>query len=355
MPATVALIDMKKHGQDSMNEAVKLLGGLKDLNKAKRQAVIKMGVFHHGFPQYTSVDVTKQIVDIFDRTSKVYLVESDNYRGTGDERLQLWKDVFDTRVMPFNLSTDVNTRPVTIDNPIREVVIDLSHILFKPNVFVSTHVLRSYTKGSVLKNLFGLPPEVKKAQYHKNEIFYNLLTTLYEAIGGIDLAVLDGSSYHHKFSGVHIPTDLLIVGRDAVAVETVGYALSGHKSNKIETIQAFVEKGLGEGNLDSIEILGADFNFARNRVKAAIRQAKIEEKKVPEPWSASKSVNELIEANYFKLPHKRTREDVMKVLVHTDSRAGGREEMIYTTLQRRVKSGKLEGKKESNVWFYWTK
>ena len=354
MVVDVALIDMKKHKSSSMKEATRLLGGLKDLNTPKKEVVIKMGVFHHGFRQYTTVDVTKQIVDVFDKSPFIHLVESDNYRGTADERLEVWKDVFNKRVRPFNLSTDQKTSVIQVENPIRNVTINLSHILFKPNVFVSTHVLRSYAKGSVLKNLFGLPPEVKKAQYHKNEIFYNLLTTLYEAIGGIDLAVLDGSQYHHKFAGISIPTDILIVGRDAVAVDTVGYALCGYKAQKIETIQAFVEKGLGEGNMDSIRIVGADFDEMRNRVKEAMKQAKIEEKKGPKPWSASKSVNELIKKQYFKLPNKRSRGDVMEVLIKDDSRAMGREQMIYTTLQRRVKVGILQGKKGSEGWLYWT-
>lgn len=354
MTADVALIDMKKHGSNSMMKAAELLGGFKEINTRKREVVLKMGVFHHGFPQYTTVDVTRQIIDVFDKAKRIHLVESDNYRGTGDERLQLWKELFNERVQPFNLSTDEEIHPTEVDNPIRDITIDLSHLLLKPNVFVSTHVLRSYTKGSVLKNLYGLPPEVQKAQYHKNEIFYNLLTTLFEVIGGIDLAVLDGSKYHHKFSGISLPVDILVVGRDAVAVETIGYALCGHKPTKIDTIQAFVEKGLGEGDLDAIQVLGADFDEIQSRVKDAMKKAKIEEKKLPKPWSPAKSVSDLIKSGYFKTPERRTREDVMKVLIHADSRAKGREKMIYATLQRRVTSGLLQGEKGPDGWFYWT-
>jgi len=69
----------------------------------------------------------------------------------------------------------------------------LSHILFKTNVFVKTHILRSLEKGSILKSLFGCVSDPKKAKFHKNEIFYTLLADVYETIGGIDLAVLDGT------------------------------------------------------------------------------------------------------------------------------------------------------------------
>jgi hypothetical protein len=278
-------------------------------------------------------------------------VESDNYRGTGDERLQLWREVFNGRVMPFNLSTDDDTRPVNIENPIREIVIDLSHILFKPNVFITTHVLRSYTKGSVLKNLFGLPPMVKKATFHKNEIFHSLLTTLFEVIGGVDLAVLDGSSYHHGFSGLHVPADLLIVGRDAVAVETVGYALMGQKIEKLKTIQAFVEKGLGEGSMDSIDVVGASFDDMKDRMKDAVKKANAIQRRGPKRWSAAQSINSLIKDGFFK--KKRSQEEVIKILIKTDTRAEDRESSIVATLRRRVKSGILEREKQPTGWIYW--
>jgi uncharacterized protein (DUF362 family) len=348
----VALIDMKEFGTSSMREAARLLGGLKDINTSKREVLIKLGVFHHGFPQHTTVDVTDQIVSIFDKAPQVYLAESDNYRGTGDERLQIWKSLFTERVLPYNLSNDEDTRVVEVKNPIKEVRIDLSHLVFKPTVFVSTHVLRSYTKGSVLKNLFGLTPIVKKAQYHRNEIFNNLLTTLYQAIGGIDLAVLDASSYHHKFSGVRSPTDLLVVGRDAVVVETVGYALCGQKIEEIGTIQAFVEKGLGQGDMDSIQILGADFDQMRSRVKSAIKDAQRKEKSMPTAWSASRAVDALIKEGFFT-PQHRTLQEVEKALIKMDARAVDSTKSIYGTLQRRVKMEKLRSEKHPDGIVYW--
>lgn len=74
-------------------------------------------------------------------------------------------------------------------------------------------MMRTYERGSILKNLFGLPPTNKMVQYHKNEIFYPLPTTLYEAIGGIDLAVLDATYFTHSFKekSTSVQTDALLV------------------------------------------------------------------------------------------------------------------------------------------------
>jgi len=66
-----------------------------------------------------------------------------------------------------------------------------SHILFKPRVFVCTHALRRYERGTILKNLFGLAAKRKRARFHKKPV--SGLLDAYETVGGIDLAVLDAT------------------------------------------------------------------------------------------------------------------------------------------------------------------
>ena len=120
----------------------------------------------------------------------------------------------------------------------------ISPLLMKPNVLVSTHILRSFDKGSILKNLFGCTPMVKKAKYHKDELYPALLADLFEASGGIDLAVMDGSLLHFNATEKSVPAGILIVGRDAVAVETVGAVIAGLKPEKMPAIAEFVRRGL---------------------------------------------------------------------------------------------------------------
>ncbi len=349
MGSVVAIVDLKKDRQKGLRDAIDLIGGIDDINEPERDVVVKVGVFSVDGPHHSSVEVVDWIVKSFDRVPKVYLAESDNYQGTGTDRLQLWKDLFNERIVPFDLSLDTDTTPINIENPIREVVIDLSHIVFKPNVFVSTHVLRSYSKGSILKNLFGLPPIVKKAQFHKNEIFHVLLADLYQAIGGIDLAVLDGTHFAGK--NASIPTDILVVGRDAVAVEAIGLKLAGNKPEKNKTIEEFVKRGYGEGSLDNIEIVGTSLDMMIERCKTAISELKLKSK---DAWSPALSINSLIKRGFFKHPGGRTKEDVEKALIEDDARAEGQSKMIYATLKRRVKMGVLEGERNPDGWRFWS-
>lgn len=268
MSSKVAILQFSKNETEVFRKAIQLIGGIDDLNSAKKAVIIKIGVFSHKTDNHTSVNVVKAIIDSFRDAPKIYLIESDNYRGKGLERLQIWKELFTSQVMPFNISDDTNTRRVRIGNQ----EMNLSHILFKPNIFVNTHILRNFQKGSILKNLFGCISDPKKAKYHKNEVFYPLLSDIYEVVGGIDLAVLDGTYLWREAGDIRLPMNTILVGRDAIAVETVGAILAGLTPEKMPVIQEFVQRGLGEKDLDKIEILGVSFECIKKKFASALKK-----------------------------------------------------------------------------------
>jgi len=282
MVAKVAIVEFESNVRESLTQALRLIGSINDLNKADRPVVIKVGIFDHRSENHTTIEVTDAIVSSFNKVPQIFLSESDNYRGKGLERLQIWKSLFTERVVPFNLSDDPDTKKVKV----ADEEMKLSHILFKPNVLVSTHIMRTFERGSILKNLFGLVPEPKKARFHKK--LDTLLLDIYEAIGGIDLAVLDGT-YAYRGAGANphtgseskdyrIKTNVLLVGRDAIAVETVGATLVGLKPEKLPIIQEAVKRGLGEGNMKKIEIVGASLESIDEKF-SEVRDAFKEKKK----------------------------------------------------------------------------
>jgi uncharacterized protein (DUF362 family) len=353
--SVVAAVNLKESGRDAVKIACDLIGGIDDIDMPNREVTIKVGVFYPESGWYSTVETVDGITRAFRRTPKKYLVETDNYQGAGTERLKVWKSLFSDTVIPVNLSDEIETIPVAVPNPIREVSIDLAKLVLKPRVFVSTHVMRTYDRGSILKNLFGLLPTRKKVQYHKNEIFFSLLTSLYEAIGGVDLAVLD-ATYFSKFfkgKGERARTDFLFVGRDAVAVEAVGLHLAGADPLKTQLIQSFVEKRLGIGNIDRIDIVGvplAELEAIFGKVRKVL-DAEIAKK--PDPWSASKAVDSLFRSGYFKSSEKRTLPEIVSALVEQDPRAKGRDKVINSTVKRRFEKGKIQGERVGSQWLFW--
>ena len=154
-------------------------------------------------------------------------------------------------------------------------IVKLSQVVFKPNIFVSTHVPRRYegtgesdlmNMGSIIKNLLGLIPDIKKNRFH-NKLPLALLD-IYEGIDGIDLAVLDATRIFLcvKRKKQIIESDLILVGKDAISVEAIGAYLIGFDPLKMPVLQEAMDRGLGEANIENIEIVGTSIESIREKV-----------------------------------------------------------------------------------------
>jgi hypothetical protein len=110
----VAMVDFEESASECYKDALKLIGGISDLNTARRDVVIKVGVFNPKSLQRTSIPVLSSILESFNKGQKIFVVESDNYCGPALDRLELWRDVFTERVVPSSLSSGSNTRTVQL-------------------------------------------------------------------------------------------------------------------------------------------------------------------------------------------------------------------------------------------------
>ena len=271
MEPTVAVVD-----NDSFSQALELINGINDLITPEKKVVIKVGIYNPDTGICTTVNILNSIINSFDKPREILVIESDSGAGPGLKRLEIWKDCYNNRVVPFNLSDDKDTKVVEVAGE----SVPLSHILFEPNTFISTHVPRRYEDagnddlmnlGSIIKNLLGLIPDKKKYRFHKR--LPTALLDMYEAIGGIDLAVLDGT---HAFLGqkkkrITVSPRLLIVGKDAFAVEAVGAHLVGFDPTKMPVLQEAKKRGLGEIDIDKIKIIG-DIEAQKHMITKAFRE-----------------------------------------------------------------------------------
>jgi hypothetical protein len=148
----------------------------------------------------------------------------------------------------------------------------------------------------------------------------------------------------------------ILVGRDAVAVETVGATLAGLDPRKMPIIQEFAKRGLGETEMERIEILGVDFGELKKECEAATKAAKKTKRTHgAQTWGgqANRAFALLIEEGYFKPPKRRTLEDVTKALERKGLSLKGKEDKIPGFLARRVKSGTLTLQNGDDSRFYW--
>jgi uncharacterized protein (DUF362 family) len=255
MASKVALVKTDKGVQEAYRHALELIGGINDLDDETRGITIKVGIYDARNLNYPTVTVVGAVVNSFSHAQRIFLAESDNHQGKALDRLQVWRQNFSDKVIPFDLSHDPNLRDVQVCGK----KLQFSHALFKPNVLISLHVLREGTTGSIFKNLLGLVPDTRKERFH-NKLGVALID-MAEAVGGIDLAIIDGTYAYGGEWKEGEPMEekrrnLIIVGRDPVAVDTVGVILVGGNPLDIPAIVEAKNRGLGESDIDSIEIVG---------------------------------------------------------------------------------------------------
>ena len=259
----------------SLTQAIKLIDGAEELFKSEEKVVIKVGIYNPQTQMCTTVSTLNAIINAFERSTDIYITESDSGAGPGLERLEIWRDCYGGKAKPFNLSDDEETVKVRVAGE----NVQLSHILFKPNIFISTHVPRRFSEagdddllniGSIIKNLLGLIPDKKKYRFH-DQLPVALLD-MYEAIGGINMAILDATNVFlgRKKKVLTVSPNLLIIGKDAIAVEAVGAYLVGFNPTEMPVLQEARKRRLGETDIDKINIIG-DIEDARQMVIKTFR------------------------------------------------------------------------------------
>lgn len=254
MVSRVAVVKTTESVSDAFRVALSLIGGVEDLNIDDRDVTVKVGIYDQRNLNYPTIQVVEAVAKIFTQPQRIWIVESDNHNGKAIERLQVWQTIFSDRVIPFSLSNDKVTKEVHVcDEKVK-----FSHILFKPNIFVSLHVLRKSTAGCIFKNLLGLIPDTRKQRFHNK--LGPALIDIAEAVG-IDLAIIDGTYLYGSEWKQGEPLsrekkNLLIVGKDPVAVEIIGSVIAGEDPMSIPSLIVAKERKLGETNIDRIEVLG---------------------------------------------------------------------------------------------------
>jgi len=127
---------------------------------------------------------------------------------------------------------------------------------------LKTHSMAVVTLG--IKNQWGFPQHADRGKDH-NYNLHSKLVEVYELIKP-DITIIDGiegTIYGHWppiawEDKVIIPFNILIGGRDTLAVDVVGARIFGLTIDEIPHLKLAYERGLGEGDLSKIKVVGKD-------------------------------------------------------------------------------------------------
>ena len=129
---------------------------------------------------------------------------------------------------------------------------------------LKTHCMTRVTFG--IKNQWGYPQHEDRGKDH-NFNLHSKLVDVYEYIRP-DITIIDG--LHGTIHGHYPPMafqdktviefDILIGGRDTLAVDVVGARIFGFTLNDVPHLKIAHERGLGEGNLSKINVIGKNLD-----------------------------------------------------------------------------------------------
>jgi uncharacterized protein (DUF362 family) len=170
--------------------------------------------------------------------------------------------------------------PIRIPRRLYERFIDPSR---RPGNFylglpkLKTHSMTTMTLG--VKNQQAFPIDEDRMHFHNHKTLHLRLARLYRMVRP-DFCVIEGVTA--IFNG-HVPPrallkessvqlNVLIGGQDTVAVDTVGSRVMGYAIEEVEHLRLAAEWGLGEGQLERIEVIGDLSRFQRRYPYSLLRR-----------------------------------------------------------------------------------
>jgi len=262
---------------ETVYKAIELAGGFGDIAERYRRALIKVN-FISTKTYETGVTTDPLVVEgLIHEAKKVFdevlVVESDASMTDADKACEItgMRGVCDRNEIAFlNLRREKDRIKLSIPNAEALKEIKVPKIVVESAVInaakLKTHNVTGVSLG--LKNMFGLLPEKMKFKYHLrniSKVVVDINTVLKPQFTIIDgFYALEGPG---PTSGTPVKMDLLIAGKDVVAVDATACRVMDVEPAEIYHIRRAYEKGLGEIDETRIRVIGAKVEETRRRFK----------------------------------------------------------------------------------------
>ena len=158
----------------------------------------------------------------------------------------------------MNLNDDEIVNNIEIPNPLSLKTVNIVKIAMDASCIISVPSLKTHNLAKTtlsMKNMMGtiMPKSIMHSNIHKK--IADLVSVLRSKM---KFQIIDGiiGSDGWELGGKPIQMNLIIAGKDPVAVDRVGSEIMGYGINKVKYLKYGKQKGLGTANLDEIEIVG---------------------------------------------------------------------------------------------------
>jgi len=259
------------NAKESIDKAVAYIGGLKNLVKKGDWVIIKPDLVAEYLP-YSGVTTKPEIVEVLTRLSqeagarRITVAES---AGVGSNTRVAFKNAGIDKVAQnlgvelLDLEDDQHI-PVKVPNYIANEQLSISKSLLECNFLISIGVLKTHMDAGMtgsIKNIFAAITNKAKRRRHDIDILEEKLVDIVSTRKP-DLNIEDGIIGQEGIAsgGVGwkkpVNMNLVVVGRDPVAVDATSARIMGYDPCRISHLAWAAERRLGTYKDNEIEIIG---------------------------------------------------------------------------------------------------
>lgn len=249
--------------ESALRRAIDLLGGINSFVKEGQTVLLKPNLLSARPPEDgvdTHPEVLRAVIRLV-KGVKGQIIVGDSPAGFGGN---LSEEIYEKsgikKVCREENVELVKFNKITIKNniPLSTYALECDVLISLPKF--KTHNLTTITGG--VKNLFGTVPGLRKAEYHKQgtnpKDFASIVVNIYSQVKP-HLSIMDGivAMEGDGPAGKDLRNlGLILASNDAVSMDAVMAKIIGLEPFNIHTTFLAHKRGIGVGDLNSIEILG---------------------------------------------------------------------------------------------------
>ena len=278
--SVVSLVKTAGHSaqeiEKAVREAVSLAGGLEGLFSSRDLVLIKPNLVavppHRLNGAVTRWEVCKAIADLVREAGGRPVIADSAAVGIDTEKVIEAAGYLKLREKGYEV-IDLKARPrvkrtIPEGQVLREMI--TFDLVEEAKAIISVPVMKTHDQTEItlaLKNLKGLIDDKDKRRLHQEGVLQGVLD-LYQAFQPRLAAVVDGTFCQEGLGPVHgntVEMNLIMAGKDLVALDAMAGRVMGFEPEEVLITLWGAERGLGNLDLDRIEMRGEPWEKVKRR------------------------------------------------------------------------------------------
>jgi uncharacterized protein (DUF362 family) len=270
----------EKEIREMVVRALDLIGGVNDLISKGDRVLIKPNISYEikpGEAELSDPRVAKAIYDILCGMGAKPIIAESSAAGVDGEAAFKSAGYYDLRDQGYevvNLKKPKAYETITLSNPNAKVLkkVEVWELASQIDVIISLPVIKTHVHLPAtlsLKNMKGLLPDSEKKKFHNKYGLFQAIADL-NLVVKPHLAIVDGI-FCREGSGYpwseEIEMDLILAGKDPVAVDTVTLLVMGFDPKQQKDTVLAEKHGIGTMDLNKIQVVGEKITNVRKKFK----------------------------------------------------------------------------------------